>query len=533
MIEVYADDRLVYSPHLPEYELEALQANVSATASGTATITMPPGHPAMDAFTSYKTVVTIYRRGLLLFRGRVLYSTDDFYKRRTITCEGERGFLQDSVVRPGKFYNTSPATVFSDLIENHNTQVDASKTFVVGDVTAGSANVFVNIAITTAEQTAVALDLLIAQAGGYIVFTTNDEGQRVINWYEEPGYKSEQAIEFGENLLDYSRTTAGTDMVTAILPYGGVDEETGNRITIESVNDGLDYIQDDEAVELRGFILRPMYWDDALDPTTLKTRAERALSKMRNIVSSLQLTAVDMSALSQDIDTFQVLDLVHVISQPHGVDEEFLLTDRHYDLLNPDLDTIVMGKEVLTLSSEGAAGDRNNRNELHKVETDIREDYEKDVEQAIQNTTEQLSSLIQQTESAIRTEVSETYLTGEEVDERISTSMTQTAEGWIYEFEALEKKVNENDADARAQYEERKKYIRFIDGNIHLGEESNTLELKIQKDRISFYDDGAEVAFFSNKKLTVKDGNFLNSVQVGNFALLPRDNDNLSLVKVG
>ena len=56
--------------------------------------------------------------------------------------------------------------------------------------------------------------------------------------------------------------------------------------------------------------------------------------------------------------------------------------------------------------------------------------------------------------------------------------------------------------------------------------------IRIENDRIGFLDDGAEVAYLSNKKLTVTDGQFLNSLRVGAFAWVPRANGNLSLVKV-
>ncbi|MFX7845274.1 hypothetical protein ABTK14_23745, partial [Acinetobacter baumannii] len=68
--------------------------------SGTASLIMPQYHPAYNKFTSYRTVVEIYRDNVLLFRGRSLYPSDDFYNRRTITCEGERGFFRDGVMRP-------------------------------------------------------------------------------------------------------------------------------------------------------------------------------------------------------------------------------------------------------------------------------------------------------------------------------------------------------------------------------------------------------------------------------------------------
>lgn len=531
MIRVYADDQLVYAPQLPDYALAGLQVTVSATSSGTATIILPPGHPARTAFTDYKTLVTIYRQGELLFRGRSLYATDDFYNQRTITCEGERGFLHDSVVRP-YLYQDSPEAILADLIAIHNTQVEASKTFVVGTVTVTDANDYVRLESATAEQTGYVLDTLVERCGGYIVFTTNSEGQRVINWYAEPGYRSGQVIEFGENLLDFSRTGASTDLATAILPYGAADVETGERLTIKSVNDGVDYVQDADAVALRGFILRPMFWDDVTEPLNLLRKAQQALAISKNVVTSLQLSSVDLSVLHKDIDTFRVLDLVRVRSKPHGVDDDFLLTDRAYDLLVPEFDTIVLGKEVLSLTGADVAGDWENQNQMHKTETAIRADYTEGIAQAVTQTQETLVSLIQQTEQSIKSEVSETYATNDEVDRKISTSMEQTKEGWAFTFEALEKKVDANDEATRAQFAEQKKYIRFIDGDIHLGAEGNSFTQQISSDRNSFFDSGAEVAYFSNKKLYVKDGEFENSLQVGKFRFLPRDNGNLSLVKV-
>jgi hypothetical protein len=87
-------------------------------------------------------------------------------------------------------------------------------------------------------------------------------------------------------------------------------------------------------------------------------------------------------------------------------------------------------------------------------------------------------------------------------------------------------------AGTDAQFEEIRKYIRFVDGNILLGEEGNTLTLRIENDRISFLDSGLEVAYFSNNKLYVTDGEFLNSLQLGNFAFMPRENGNLSFAKI-
>jgi hypothetical protein len=145
----------------------------------------------------------------------------------------------------------------------------------------------------------------------------------------------------------------------------------------------------------------------------------------------------------------------------------------------------------------------------------------------------EMTSLIQQTSEAIQQEVLEQYVTNDEVTSAISTSMKQLSDQFEFLFTELQTTVDANDAEARAQFVEIEKYIRFVDGNIILGEEGNEITLRIENDRISFLDAGAEVAYFSNQHLTVVDGSFLNSLRVGKFAFIPRENGNLSLVKVG
>lgn len=527
---VYADGETVYTPTLAGYELIDLKVTVCVDKAGTATFTMPPSHPRYNSFVSYKTIITIYRDDILLFRGRALYPEDDFYGCRTITCEGERAFFLDTVIRP-YIYQDEPGVIFTDLVAQHNSQVDASKQFQVGTITATDPNNYVRMESSKAEQTADVIDKLIERVGGYIVFTTNTAGNRVINWYDELGYRSEQAIEFGANLLDFSRSGANTDMATVIIPYGAKDEETGARVTIADVNNGVDYIQDAEAVELRGVIAKAVYWDDVTVSSNLLTKAQQYLAKSKMMLLSLALSAVDLSALDKNIDTFRVGDLVQVTSKPHAVDDMFLLQERVYDLLNPANDTVVLGKEVATLTGADVMGDKNNTNEIHRTENDIRDEVQQDINDVIENTTRIASSLIQQTSTEILMEVSETYATNDSVDSKVSTAMTQTAEEFEFKFESLTKIVDENDAEARERYEAIEKYIRFVDGNIVLGESGNELVLRIENDRISFLDAGAEVAYFSNQKLYVTDSQFLHSLQVGQFAFLPRRNGNLSLVK--
>lgn len=534
-LQVYADDQTVYDNRLDDYKLLELKSTTGLNKGGTATITMPPNHPAYNAFTSHRTIVEIYEDRVLTWRGRALYPTDNFYKQRTITCEGERCFLRDATMRP-YLYQDAPAVIFEHVVMLYNSQVEAFKQFKLGSCTVTDPNNYIRLESTKAEQVLDTIDKMVERCGGYIVFTTNSDGDRVINWLAELNYANNQTIEFGENLLDYARTDANTDLVTVVIPYGAQieteDGTEGERVTIASVNDGLDFIQDDDAVALRGVISRPVYWDDITEPANLLAKAQQYLNEKKNAITALTLSAFDLSVQGQEFDTFQEGDTVRVRSKPHGVDTTFLLEDREEDYLNPSQGRITLGKDIRSLTGADVDGDRQTANELNRVERVIRSDYQLNTALAIAELKQTLTSLITQTAEAIRLEVSDTYATAEGIESIVSTSMEQLKDSFTFTFTEMQKNIDDNDDATRKQFELIEKYIRFVDGNIILGESGNELELHIENDIISFLNDGAVVAYFSNKKMTVTDGEFLHSLIIGNIGIIPRSNGNTSIVKI-
>ena len=62
------------------------------------------------------------------------------------------------------------------------------------------------------------------------------------------------------------------------------------------------------------------------------------------------------------------------------------------------------------------------------------------------------------------------------------------------------------------------RYIQFFDGDIIFGEVNNNLMYKIRNDKIYCLRNGIEAAYITNNKLYITDGEFLNSLQLGNFA---------------
>lgn len=532
---VYADGRLVYDPRLETSALVGLSVTTGLNKGGTASITMNHDHPSFDDFVSYKTIVEIYINGLLRFRGRALYSTDNFQMQRTVLCEGEFCFFQDAVCRP-YLYQAAPASVFADVVGTYNSQVEEEKQFKVGTVTVVDANDYIRMESESAESVMDTINKLLERCGGYIVFTTDPaDGKRVVHWYASLGYRSKQTIELGANLLDFSRNGSNTNLATAILPYGAKDEESGQRVTIESVNDGKDYIVDEEARALRGFIIKAVTWDDVTQPQNLLRKAQEYLEGSRYITTSLQLSALDLSYLEKSIDSFQVGDLVRVISKPHKVDEAFLLTDRTEDLLNPDASTISLGKDLSTLTDADVAGDAQSKNELQKVTHQIVSDYSINIAKAVEKMEETMRSLISQTSESILMEVSTSYATNDNLTEEISTRLEQTSNAFNFTFNALKGELEAADAEMREQIAEQSSYIRMENGSLVLGKnDGNSITLTLENDLIVFRKNGQQFGWWDG--VDFHTGNIIVEVneraQFGNFAFVPRENGSLSFLHV-
>lgn len=531
-LQLFADGVPVYHSMQDSYTLIGLETTEGLNKAGTCKITMPPDHPAYNAFVSHKTVVTLYDGDKRRFRGRALYPSEDFYNIRTITCEGERGFFQDAIHRP-YLYQDSPAVIFSTALALYNGMVDPWKRFTLGVVTVTDANDYVRLESESAETFADFFNKLVDRCGGYITFEDDGNGGSVINWLEEVNTQSTQSIEFGQNLLDFTRSGQTDELATAILPYGAQMED-GLRVTISSVTKtGEDWIQDDEAVALRGLIMATNTWDDVTEPRNLLTKARQWLAEHKLAVTSLQLSAADLSRMDKSISSFYTGDRVRVVSKPHGVNDWFQLTERTIDWLDPAGGEITLGATQTSLTGADMLSNRNTSEVISRVRTDVLNSARNNTASVISETTLELMALIEQTADNIMATVSEEYMNADGVNSLISSKITQLSDSVTFTFAGLTTRLEEIDGESRTLWEEWRKYVRIDNGDLLLGEDGNEITLRLENDIVKFLDGGAEVAYISNKQLVITDAHFLNSIRVGNFALLPRKNGNLSLMKVG
>lgn len=536
MYRVYCDSYLIFDTRKSE-NLKILNPKVSLelNKTGSFTFTIYPSHPHYDKLRKLKSIITVYQDDYLLFRGRILNDEQGFYNEKQVTCEGELAFLVDSIQRPYDFMtgdlHTTVSELFTFFINNHNSQVEPEHQFKVGNITVTDPNDYIVRSDSTYLNTWDSIQKkLIEGYGGYLWIRHEPDGN-YIDYLADFDTISNQKIEFGKNLLDINRITKGEDIATAIIPLGAkISEETDARLTIESVNDGVDYVFNQDAVDLYGWIFKTVTWDDVTIADNLLRKGNEALASAINLSVSIELNAVDLAAIDTDISAFHMGTYVKVLTNPHGLNSNFLVTKLSIDLANLKSNKLTLGKSYSTFTEQTSSTTKNYSQAIQKID---RLDAQYSTIQA--DVLEQASSAINQSATAIMQQVSEDYYLKSDADalvESVNTKFTQTNNDFEFQFNKFLQDIQDVQNGADAQFQEIRKYIRFIDGDIVLGEDGNELTLKIQNDRISFLQSGLEVAYFSNKKLYVTDGEYLNSLKIGSYSFLPRANGNLSFKKV-
>ena len=355
MYRVYCDGILLYHSKLENLVLLNPAIELEVNKTGSFTFTVPSEHPYYGLIHKMKSIITVYQDDYLLFRGRVLDDEIGWHNEKAITCEGEMAFLLDSIMRPYDFSGSIPEYL-AVLLDSHNSQVDAEKRFVLGNVTVTDANDYIvrsNIDYT--DTWSEMQDKLVNLLGGYLQIR-HENGVHYLDYLQDFTLLAPQKIAFGKNLLDMKRIRKGADIATAVIPLGAKlkdaeDKDTDERLTIEKVNAGLDYIVDEDAKAQYGLIVKTVIFDDVTDANNLLTKGKAHLAGLVKLPETVELTAADMATLGQDIASFHIGTKVQVTSNPHGVDQLFTVSKLSIKLLDPASNHLTLGGVLDTFTA--------------------------------------------------------------------------------------------------------------------------------------------------------------------------------------
>jgi phage minor structural protein len=350
MYTIYADDALLYSPGDEELSVLSPVLETQCNAAGTLTFVLLPEHPMYSALHKMRTRIDVRQDDEIIWRGRVLETETDFYRQKTVTCEGELTYLVDSVLHPYKLadYDGTAAGLFRLYLTRHNEAVSEAQQFQIGNVDIETLSSVENTGYgnTWDEISGNLLDI----HGGFL--RVRHEGDvRYLDWTKESGTSCGQVIRFGENLLDLSEYVSASEVVTCLIPYAGQGD---SQITIASVNGGKDYIEDAAGITLYGRIWGVTEFDTK-DASTLLDMAKENLQKRLKEKITITISAVDLHLLDVNAESFRVGDKVRVVSPPHGIDAEYTCTAILLDLVNPDQSEYTFGTPETGMASTTAA----------------------------------------------------------------------------------------------------------------------------------------------------------------------------------
>lgn len=362
MYRVLCDGKVLHDVRDEDYMLMEPKISLELNKTGNFDFSILPRHPNTDVINKLKSKIEVYEDSELLFSGRSLTDEIDFQRTGQVSCEGELAFLLDSVQRAHTYGSESSEVhkadnnidIFKALIAEHNSQMGAEKQFTIGTIDIDS--VPITKLSTNYETTWDFINTnFIGKYPGYLR-VRHENGIRYLDYVKQYGKVSNQVIRFGENLLDLKKYTKAENIKTAIIPVGG------NGVTnIASANGGKDYIYNQEAVDLYGWIYEKVDFPDAVDPKDLLAKGQEYLKTCVNLAITIELTAVDLHMIDVDINAIRLGDMVPCVSQQHGllstmgdVSTYYLVSKYEIDLENPANNKIVLGRTISSLTDKVA-----------------------------------------------------------------------------------------------------------------------------------------------------------------------------------
>ena len=522
MFKAYCNNQIFFNAGISDDALTLAEAKLDLEVgkAGSFTFKIYPTNIGYNYFQKFKSYVSLYREDRLIFSGRVLEEKKGFSNEKTIICEGLLAMLNDSIIRPFSFQGTI-TEFLTMLINNHNSQVSEDKQFTLGTVTVTDPNNYIARSREGYNSTMALFDDTVSTLGGYFVVRP-ENGVLYIDYLEDFTAESGQEVNFGENLLDITKESSGTELITALIPLGAESEETQEdgtvirrKLTIESVNDGNDYLTNTEAIEKYGFILGTHEWNDVTRPENLKTKGEAYLAQAVMEKTTINISAVDMAKAGADIDSFLAGEYVNIKSSVHSIDAKMLIKKQSLNLLNPSQNKLTVGDTVAGYVESGVKNTNKYETVIQKIEAnyvtnqqvtgyptkeELAEAISKGNDDVINSVKEEMTAAINESAEEISLEVSTSYATKEELA-----------------TEAAKIKINSDNIAANIEtIEGIVTSVKVTDAGVEIGKSDSEIKSVQDNDSYAFIDkSGTKILELDTKGVNAPSVNISKQIKIG------------------
>lgn len=478
--------------------------------------TILPANIGFDYIFDLKTLVSVYdtRKNKYEFFGRVLYSHDamssDGLITKEVTCESYFGFLCDSVQKYVVERNWTVSELLRHIINQHNSQVEDYKKFVIGQVTVTDPNDNLYLGIQRENTWKTIEEKLINKLGGEIRYRVVGDAI-YLDYLTEIGATLSTSIELSKNMKSITKEDDSTAYVSRLIPLGcklqdEAGETTEERLDITSVNNGIEYIEDLNAKELYGINYAYAEFDDVKDADNLVRKGREWLAENNKVHIKYSISALDLSLLGLDIDDFDIYNRYPIRNKLLGIDDIARIIKKTINICEETSSTIEIGDNFKTLTDiqiEQLSKINSISENVNKVESatnDLNNKVTESYEELKQNIVEQTTTLTNTCESIILSALESYTESGdfESFKETVEAQLQILSDEINLKFTETVQYIENVDGDLQEKFNTITKYFTFDINGLTIGQTDSPYKVVIDNDRYSMLVNDIEVMWIAN-----------------------------------
>lgn len=324
------------------------QCNFGINTIDSFKFTILPNNIGFNSIYNLRSLVEVKntKTNVIEFKGRVLLSTPKMSSSglfsKSVVCESELGYLMDSVQSYGEYHNISVRGFLELIINNHNSQVSEDKRFTIGLVNVEDPNDSLYRYLNYEKTLDAIKDKLIDRLGGELQIR-HENGVRYLDYLKSIGEKKSTEIRLSKNLLTIEQERDPSDVITRLIPLGAKLDNSEERLTISSANNGAMYIDDEEAIKEFGIIVNTETWDAVTVAENLLRKGKEYLSANNKIRKKHDISALDLFTINLDIESFEVGNTHRVVNPIMGIDEDLRIIEKTLDINAPQNSRLSVG----------------------------------------------------------------------------------------------------------------------------------------------------------------------------------------------
>lgn len=395
-----------------------------------------------------------------IFYGRVAKITNTMDTSgsfsQSFLIEDEKAFLYDSVQTYMKPTRMPVRDYLQKIIDIHNKQVEPYKRFKLGNVDViDNGDLLRGLGYQSTAETI--KEKLLDRLTGNLILRRVDN-TNYLDYISNYGDDSDTPLQLTKNLKSATRDIDISELFTRIVPVGQdiednseTDIEVGTdysrpKYTIESVNNGKNYLDDPSLIEKFGLNTGIVEFSNVKEPSILKRRGQQWLKDQSLMLVTWDVEAIELGLLDKRYELITLGNSYKVDNQFLYAVERLQVIEKKFSILAPQKVTLTIGSkkkkltdyqnEIKTIQSNlvnikaNASVGTQSISDLIKKQESLKNEVSQqnneiiNLSEGTQKLSESINSLkdgIAQVETNLSSEITDLKKSREESDETISS----------------------------------------------------------------------------------------------------------------